>query len=326
MPYNLQRRSRRTWDRLFARVGREAFSRALQRLKVQPGDVICVHSELSQLGHLVGGADMLVDGLMEAVGGSGCVMMPTFPTSGSSLRHLEEGHVFDVRTTPSKVGALTEVFRRRPGVSRSMHPTNPVSAWGEPAEALLRDHERSGTPFGYETPYGRLAEHERGYILMLGVPILSLLHHLQERVDFPNLYMAEPRRASYVDWSGQTHRMETKVILPRIPYFVAVPSRSEGAPDWAILHDYALMFPRAREKAVRRMGYRFDGYPKLYERRGELERAGILRATRLGKCEIGLLQTRQFIRYVEPELRALIARFRDHYDPARLAALKLPYS
>lgn len=326
MPYKLRRQFRRTWDRLFHRVDRDRFEKALARLNLRRGDVVCVHSELSQLGHIVGGADALIEGLMATVGDAGCLMMPTFPTSGSSLRYLEQGEIFDVRTTPSRVGALTEVFRRRRGVLRSLHPTNPVAAWGGPAEALLRDHERSPTPFGYETPYGRLAEHERAYILMLGVPILSLLHHLQERVDFPNLYLAETRSASYTDWTGRTQTMHTKVILPRIPYFVAVPSGAAEEPVWAILHDYALMFPRTREAIVRRMGYHFEGYPKLYARRGELESSGILRATRLGKCEIGVVQTRPFIRYLEPELRALIARFRRYYDPERLASLNLPYS
>jgi aminoglycoside N3'-acetyltransferase len=289
------------------------------------GSLACVHSELSRVGHFVGGTDMIVDVLMEAVGEEGTLMMPAFPTRASMLQYLESGEVFDVRSSPSMVGGLTETFRLRSGVSRSLHPTNPVCAWGSRAASLLRDHEVSRTPYGAGTPYGRLAEEEDGTLLLMGVPILSLMHHVQERVDFPNLYLDGTRVVEYVDWEGQRRSLETRVMCPRIPYFVAVPSAGGEAPDWAILHDYVLMFPRGRERAVRSAGYRFDGYPRLWQRRSELERSGILRTARLGRSEIGLVHVRQFVAYIEPELRELIGRYREHYDPARIAAMNLKY-
>lgn len=325
MFYRLRRTLRRRYASLFHRIDRRSFARALAELGLRRGDLVCVQSQLSRVGHLVGGTDMILDVLADAVGEEGTVMMPSFPTRDSMLRYIESGDVFDVRHSPSRVGQLTEAFRQRPGVARSLHPTNPVCARGPDAEALLRDHDHSPTPYGNETPFGRLAEAGHGHLLLLGVPVLSLMHHVQERVDFPNLYLEGTRHVPFVGRDGEPRSIETRVMYPRVPYFVAIPSRVGGAPDWAILHDYVLMFPRGREQAVRNAGYRFEGYPKLWQRRAEMERLGILRVVPLGREEVGLVKTRPFVAYIELELRDLIDRFREHYDPERIAAMNLKY-
>lgn len=325
MFYRYRKQFRRTINKLFYSVDESAFAAALRQIGLKPGDAVCVHSELSQIGHLEGGPRMLVESLLKAVGEKGCVLMPSYPTNGSSLKYCESGEVFDVRTSPSKVGALTEVFRSMAGVRRSLHATNSIAGWGERAEHFLRGHELSPTPFGRETPYGRLAEADDAYVLMIGVPILSLLHHLQERVDFPNLYLPDAYEASFVDYTGAVQTHQTRFILPRIPYFVAVPPASGSTPDWAILHDFALIYPQQRARQVRARGYRFPGYPQLFERCAELERRGILSTARLGRTEIGLLNARDYVQYIEPEFSELIERYRDHYDPDAIRALDLPY-
>jgi aminoglycoside N3'-acetyltransferase len=252
-------------------------------------------------------------------------MMPSFPIKGSMAAYLDDEEIYDVRATPSRTGALCEVFRLRDDVYRSLHPTNPLAAWGSGAEQILSGHEDSLTPYGYETPYGRLVEKDKGYVLMLGTHIHSLLHHLQERVEFPNLFLEKERQVTYIDYEGRHREMRTKVMRPRVPYYIAIPPAVGPDPDWVILHDFALMFPRGREKKVQELGYRFDGYQSLYQRREQLERSGILRTTRLGRTEIGLLQVKDFIGIVEPELRELIHRFRSAYDVDGIIARALPY-
>ncbi|RMF83041.1 MAG: aminoglycoside N(3)-acetyltransferase [Nitrospinota bacterium] len=321
----LQRHGTRQLSKVFFRVDRRLLVTSLQRLGLERGAVVCVHASLSRLGHVVGGADAVIDALMETVGTTGCLLMPSFPMTGSIVRYLEEGEPFDVRHSPSRVGLVTEVFRQREGVLRSLHPTNAMAAWGQGAWELLRDHEKSPTPYGAHTPYGRLAEQEESFILMLETHVHSLLHHLQERVDFPNLFLPEEREAPFIDEAGLRRTMRTRVLRPRIPYFVAIPSSGKTEPDWAILHDFALIFPRRRERLLRQRGYRFAGYPRLYQRRAVLEERGILRTTRVGRGEIGLLHVRGFLNHIEPELRDLIERFRSCYDPERIAALRLPY-
>jgi len=318
----LRRAAGKSLDRVLYRVDRRAIAAALQRVGLRRGAVVCVHSALSRLGYVAGGGDALIDVLMDSVGPEGCVLMPTFSTGAAMASYVQSGEVFDVRRTPSQVGAITEAFRTRPGVLRSAHPTNSLAAWGGDAEALLRDHEKSPTPYGPDTPYGRVAERDDSCILMLETHIHSLLHHLQERVEFPNLFLPEPATAWIVDASGARREVSTRLMRPRVPYFIAVPPAEGDAPDWVVLHDFALMFPRRRPGELERRGARFPGYPPIYSRRAELEASGVLKATRLGKGEIGLLNVRGFLARVEPELRELIERFREHYVPERLSNLE----
>jgi len=299
---------------------------ALRDVGVERGMTLCVHSSLGRLGHVEGGADAVVDALLEEVGAEGCVVMPTFPIVRSMQELIDSGKTFDVRQTPSRMGVVTEVFRKRPDVRRSHHPTNSMAACGRGAEALLQGHELSRTPYGFATPYGRLAASSDAFVLMLETHVHSLLHHVQERAEFPTLFLPDERTVPYVDEQGRPRTMQTKVMRPRVPYFVAIPSRTGSEPDWAILHDYALIFPRHREAEVRRLGYRFAGFPAIHRRREELSRRGVLRTARLGRGEMGLLHIPSFVGLLEPEMRELIDTFRAFYDPERILARQLPYS
>jgi len=325
MFYRLRKRLAKEIDKTFFRISRAQIDEALRKVGLRKGDVVCVHSMLSRTGFFVDGPEAIIDSLVNIVGQAGSIMMPTFPTRGSMLAYLDEGNVFDVRNSPSRVGFLTETFRRRPGVRRSLHPTSPVAAWGDKAEFFIEGHENSLTPYGNDTPYGRMITLDRCFILMIGVPILTLAHHLQEKVEFPNLFLPGIREVEVIDRKGRRQHMRTRIIRPRIPYYVAIPSARTGGPDWAILHDYLLMFPRERDRKVQHRGFSFAGYPRLYDRRKNLEAAGILRTAKLGKTEFGLLECKAFADWILPEFSDLIDQFRTAYDPDRIAALNLPY-
>lgn len=325
MFYNLRRRLRRKYISLRHKIDVKALNDAFDNVGLEAGMVVCAHSSLSQLGFIEGGPASIIDTLQTRLTTSGCLMMPSFPTAGAMADYISSGQVFDVRSSRSRVGALTEIFRKRPDVARSLHPTNSVAAWGQPKAYYLADHEKSITPYGRHTPFGRLAESDNTFILIMETHIHSYLHHLQERVDFPNIHLPGLADAKLINTDGQSVQMQTKVMRPRIPYFVAIPSRGGAAPDWAVLHDFFLLFTRAQAHHARAIGYRFAGYPKIGARRQELEASGILRSAQLGRGEIGLLNVRAFTERVEPEIRDLIERFRPFYDPDSIAALNLPY-
>jgi aminoglycoside 3-N-acetyltransferase len=321
---HLKEKIRRPIDRLFLRISGDALSDAFHRIGVT-GSTISVHSSLGRLGFVLGGPSTLIQSLIDSVGPNGSIMMPTFPIKLSMYEHLQEMKPFDFQNDPSQNGIVTEIFRRRPDVVRSLHPTNPVAVRGDRAEELIVDHEKSDTPFGFDTPYGRLANMQDGYILMLETHIHSFLHHLQERVRFPNLFLSSSQEAYYFDRRGNKGTLVTKVLRSRIPYYVAIPSKRRADPDWVLLHDFALMFPSRRKNEVHQAGYRFDGYRRIEDRATILEKAGILRTARIGRGQIGLLHVKSYMEHIEPELAELIEKFRLHYEPSRIAALNLPY-
>lgn len=151
----------------------------LRLLDVVPGDVLLVHSALSAIGRVAGGAEAVVDALLEAVGPGGTLAMSTL--TGWSTP-------FDPDRTPSAVGAVSEAFRRRPGVLRSRHPVHSVAAAGARAAEVVRGHEACATGCGEGTPYETLVR-LGGKVLLIGVDMdrNTMMHTLEEMARAPYL-------------------------------------------------------------------------------------------------------------------------------------------
>src|SRR5213083_3017063 len=143
--------------------------RALLQLGVLPGDVLMVHSAFDRFLGFHGGPVDVIRALQEVVGPGGTLMMPTMPFRGTAIEYALGDPVFDARHTVSRMGLITEVFRRAPGVVRSVHPTHSVAVWGSRTDAIIAGHERAETPCGRSTPYEKLLEYD-GKILLAGVP------------------------------------------------------------------------------------------------------------------------------------------------------------
>ncbi len=153
-------------------------------LGLSNGAVVLVHSSLSRLGNVVGGAETVVDALQEAVGSSGTVLFPTL--TGSPKDGPSQPPVFDVRSTPCWTGRIPETARQRSGARRSLHPTHSVTALGSSAAFYISGHEQTATPCDRHSPYYRLIANG-GQILLLGATQDSntTLHCLEELADVP---------------------------------------------------------------------------------------------------------------------------------------------
>ena len=196
---------------------RELLVVGLAQVGVRRGDVLLVHSSLSSLGHVEGGPDTVIDALLEVVGPEGTILMPAYPVVGDWMTYINSDVVFDPRTSPSAMGVITDVFWRRPGVLRSLHPTHPVAAYGPHAEYLVRDHEKSQSPCGPASPFRKLVELD-GHILHLGSPFCNTtsFHVVEDIVpDFPcKVYLDEPILMRYLDLEGVEHAVPVKIHDP----------------------------------------------------------------------------------------------------------------
>lgn len=133
--------------------------RNFKTLGLQLGMDVMVHSSLSKVGHVAGGANTVIDALLSVIGKRGTLVMPSFNHGGA--------HVFNPLTTPTTNGAIPDAFWRRPDVVRSMHPSHAIAAFGPKAEYLCADHLATGV-WTADSPISRLI-HNGGYILSLGV-------------------------------------------------------------------------------------------------------------------------------------------------------------
>ncbi len=140
---------------------------SLHQMGLNSGDIVLVHSSFKGLGEVEGGADTVIDSLLELLTPDGTLMMPSFQ-NGSEFYLVDRGCCFDIRNTPSECGIITEVFRRRPGTLRSLSPTHCTAAFGRLARKIIDGHERCKISVGFNSPYHRLIEMD-GKILLLGV-------------------------------------------------------------------------------------------------------------------------------------------------------------
>ena len=206
----------------------------LTEMGVKPGDHLMVHCAMSKMGHLENGPKTVVDALLEAVGPAGTVCMPSSPIDKLQLTFMEQNPVFDVKNTPSAMGAVSEYFRKLPGTLRSLDPTEPVCAQGAVAKEFVKDHFGHLTPYNAPSPWKKLMD-ANGKILYVGVTLINAgthLHTLEDAVDFKYpVYAHAIFTAKLIDSDGKVCTMQTKVHNPEfsrrrrcdelIPYFEA---------------------------------------------------------------------------------------------------------
>ncbi len=130
-------------------------------LGIGPGDHLLIHSSLRKVGPIDGGADGLLDALLDLVGTSGTVAVPT--SSGAP----RDGGCFDPIESRSGSGILAQILRKRPEAVRSLHPTHSLAAIGERADEFTRNHLEVGA-VGAGSPYDLIAR-AGGYVVLLGV-------------------------------------------------------------------------------------------------------------------------------------------------------------
>lgn len=155
-----------------------------------------VHSSLSSLGYVLGGAQAVVGAILDVLGSDGTLVMPAFspevshpatwskrPFRVTDLK-LAQDHVptFDPAITPTSMGAIAETFRNWPGVLRSAHPQVSVTACGALAERIVTPHELAWGQ-GAGSPFERLYDLD-ARLLLLGVGFnrATLLHFAESRV------------------------------------------------------------------------------------------------------------------------------------------------
>ncbi|EWY41278.1 aminoglycoside N(3')-acetyltransferase [Skermanella stibiiresistens SB22] len=174
------------------------------------GAVVFVHSSLSKLGFVEGGAATVLAALESAVvARGGTLAMPAFTMTGSMYETLRSGPRFDARMTPTGMGKIAETLRQDPRARRSIHPTHSVVALGPRADWLVADHHHSPFAFDADSPLGRVLEAD-GWLMGLGTDLgpVTFYHVLEDlRGDsfpFPVYTPDSPIVREVTGWDGET--------------------------------------------------------------------------------------------------------------------------
>jgi aminoglycoside 3-N-acetyltransferase len=179
----------------------------VRSLGVSSGDTLLLHSGFLPRSGFGGTPQDVVEVLLQVLGPAGHLLMMSLPYRGSSQRYVESNPVFDVLHTPSAAGPITEAFRRRPGVRRSLNPLHPILAYGPFADWLVADHEKRAYSCGQGSPFERFLRLD-GKFLFFDAPFTSLtfMHYVEDRSlrHLPvDLYQARPTQLRVRDYSGR---------------------------------------------------------------------------------------------------------------------------
>lgn len=164
-------------------------------------ETILIHSSMKSIGPVDGGADTVLDALMEFFR-PGLLLLPTH-----TWRTINAANpVFDVCTSPCCVGILPELFRQRPGVVRSLHPTHSMAGYGQQAVSYLAGEELRNTPCTPGGCYDRLKDVD-GKILLVGVTHArnTYIHSIEEVLNVPHRLADQPMKLQSVDTDGSAH-------------------------------------------------------------------------------------------------------------------------
>ena len=150
---------------------------SLKQLGVKAGMGLMVHSSLGSFGYVEGGAETVIQALMEVLTPEGTLLMPSF---NHAKPYLEDGPgFFHPQKTSTDNGKIPDTFWRIPRVYRSLNPTHSFAAWGKNAKRYTEFHHRTLT-MGPQSPLGLLYA-DGGSCLLMGVYYsVNTFHHFVE--------------------------------------------------------------------------------------------------------------------------------------------------
>ena len=217
----------------------------LRQLGVDGSNDIFLHSGYRAFRDEGFSAEQVLDAFM-GLQDDRATMLPAF-----NWRAVSAQNPFNVLTTPSIVGALTEVFRHRPGIARTLYPTHSCLMAERFMPRYGADHGRSSSPCDRLSPFAAFADHKVRIVLVnCTIDTMTYIHHFEELV-FPEHYLSDdPELIEIIDknWKRQNFTLRRHRKLPRrfsnfSDALAASPSfrhhKAGGVSGWSISADDA---------------------------------------------------------------------------------------
>lgn len=273
IPYGLFKKSIRKINflinRTFFNISRKELINKLKEIGLKKESIVYVHSSMNSFGYIKGGADSVIDCILKLIGDKGTIIMPAFT-------HPKKN--FSINDS-CWTGKLSETLRLRKNVFRSIHPTHSIVAFGPLAKYITTGHEKSKAPFDEKSPFHKIAN-KKSFILMLGTENNSMIHYIQNKVNFPNLFLKE----------NKEFKFNKKLIKTKVHHSIG-----------SIKYVY-------NNKPCSDVQF----LVKMYKDK-KFEEKGYMKTIKIGKATCHLINTQDFVRVVTKYLKDNLKKYKGEY-------------
>jgi aminoglycoside N3'-acetyltransferase len=218
------RKHKRFFKRISLNTNRESLNRLTlkefrniieNKIKIRKGDTIIVHSSFGNLYADFTPEDA-VKCLMSVITVSGNIIMPYYPT-GHAYHWLKNNNVFDVFSSKSRMGILTQTFSEFKDVKISPHPVKAVVAWGKDRDFLISEHHKSLYPYDEKSPYYKTLSLDNSKTIGLGIEINSFFHSCEDIFwkDKYKIYSKKAFNGKFRTYDGKTIIVKTHAHVPK---------------------------------------------------------------------------------------------------------------
>ncbi|MGD9498429.1 MAG: AAC(3) family N-acetyltransferase [Armatimonadota bacterium] len=232
-------------------VSRAQIARGLRDVGVGRGDVALVHSSLSSMGWVEGGAATVIEAFLDVLDPvQGTLVLPTLCQKDRGRRF----ETWDIARSPSDVGAITEAGRLHPDAIRSDHATHSVAAIGREAAEITSGHATAyGRPspwgpaaFGFGSPWQWLYDHDAHYLFLGVTTSCNTIGHFAQ-AEFVRSLLAQVADDCRAQLAVQIQGWQKPGVWPAFGFAICEEwLRAKGAMRYAQIGDATLRATRAR--------------------------------------------------------------------------------
>ena len=146
-----------------------------KRAGICAGDTVLIHSAMTPIGYVEGGAPTVAKALYDVIGEEGTLVAPAF----CFFHEAEKDPIIDPINDKSEMGAISEAIRNLPGAKRSIAFRHSFSAVGKNA-SLITDVDPYYSVFDIDSSFGKLLGLNTKVILLGVTWVNSTTHHFAE--------------------------------------------------------------------------------------------------------------------------------------------------
>jgi aminoglycoside 3-N-acetyltransferase len=130
-------------------VTREMIADDLRILGISKGEILNLKISLKSIGMVEGGADTVIDALLDVVGEEGTLVADSFVEPFPVFFRIFRKKMISDDSSLSYAGAVTNAIMKKSGVLRATHPIQRFAAVGKHAKELTENFTENSEPYGF---------------------------------------------------------------------------------------------------------------------------------------------------------------------------------